>query len=328
MFTRVAFGTLATVAAQIWPLIGPSFQGFKDVKRNKRKFMSLNVGKLIAGYKANSNDYYAAPKGQGILVPGAYVISQGNLLMPGVLQPTTNSSDEVATVFIDDALSNDFDLTTYTAAELWRMLFATDATQITSVAIVQPDVNAIMYSNDEDTDFCRYSEMRAVRIKLVNPDDTITLTSSTTQAVVSAFIAAHFMTTSAVQSILFADLTVTQHAASGDAAAYVTIAMDGTELTPRVVFGLDEDGQCKAIGNFISKWDDNSKMWKYSSCKMSVYGSTIANGAARSSSEWGDSTVYGAAFEGVLPTYVKASGTSSKYFTQEGGTEQSIPSFQ
>lgn len=319
MYTRVAFSTISKMAAEVYPIIGPSFQGVNSIKKTRRRFMQLNMSLMISAYQdPTAGGFYAAPKDVSTIIPGKYIVSKGTLPMPSMLKPTKEASGEFATVFQGSDKSVSLPFGSWTAQQLWYAIFETKALQITSLAIVQDNVDAIMWSNDSETDFVREGGLRAVRIKLVNPGDVIDITADTTQAELSSFMGLHFPCAVNMQG-LYADSTV---AAGQDA---LTLTMPFSGLDVETVFGLDDASKIKALGNFVTNYLDRSGIFQYSTCQLDLVES---KSGVRDSTKWSDIDYYGASFDNALPTYIKArSAKGSEYFTQMSAGANSTGDF-
>lgn len=77
MFQRIAFGTAASAAKFMLPIIGQSFYGTLNETLNRRAFLQENVYRLKNEYKDGEGS--ALPKNVSQLVSNDYVISNGSL---------------------------------------------------------------------------------------------------------------------------------------------------------------------------------------------------------------------------------------------------------
>ena len=77
MYQRIAFGTAASAAKFMLPIIGQSFYGTLNETLNRRAFLRENVYRLKNEYK--DGEGYALPKNVSQLVSNDYVISNGSL---------------------------------------------------------------------------------------------------------------------------------------------------------------------------------------------------------------------------------------------------------
>ena len=118
MAQRIAFGTVTNAAAKMIDIIGLSFEGISDPKMARREFIKVNnakLRKLVDQYLQSSlpDGQYIALKAKNVgqICPNPYIMSRGSLAMPELIGTSTQ-------VTVNLPWGN-----TYTAAQLWELLF-------------------------------------------------------------------------------------------------------------------------------------------------------------------------------------------------------------
>lgn len=332
MMTRICFGTLATAASWLQRIVGQTFEGSASMKVNKRKFMAENFPVLRA---QAMNDYAGGggggdmrgaflPKGMRILVPNAYVISNGSVVPSKALRlsVTGNYGEEEFT-----SITSEMSLTvgaTYTAAQLWRGFFDLEPGQQATLVLIDTkngedvafDYGSVSGKDDPGLSIVRYGDMSAARLVLLSGEgDSITIAAGTTKAEILA----------CMESLI--DLAKTATALwniTGNTGFPSIITYTDNKLSMTASDVLSEfsesEYEIKAAGWIISELRNNG--WAYSRTVMAQ----IAPAYHGENHVAYDNAVYGLYVTDAIATYLGGETTSDKY-TQQGGSENTIGNF-
>ena len=271
MIQRVCFATATNAAAKMFQLISISTEGETKAEFARQAFISRNVEflKKVAGRRAGSNLHYLAafaPKNNAELIPNSWIVSKGSLSVPTYLVPRTTGDagsfgDATFAKFGDEdnvlpALTVG---SSYTAAELWSLLFGLQpGDQITVPQIYGDGIAQAMYAGESsdselidktlNTSFC------APRLVLAKemPTTTITISAETTAAQIATIMRAGVNADSSFETLVDNIL---------DNLSIDEIAGDNFQLTIDKtydeVYCVDNDGVIRALGVILSRQDEN-----------------------------------------------------------------------
>lgn len=303
MATRLAFGTATQAAALMLPIIGQTFKGQVDEKMNRRRFVALNVPYLKAEalIQRNGGDVNALFRGKNstMLIPNAYIISEGKLSTPEILKMGVDADSFSFTG--GDLASQEFTLTvnkSYTGAQILANLFNVNIqSQITIVGIRTVDGEPGYYPTGVD-DLIRESTFVARRI-VFNPDaPSHVYTANTTSEEVTAWVLEGIDTeksSASVLDLITNSISFNANKVSIDCELYNGFNVVGTTL--------------RAVGIIISRLDNGQ--WDYNTCQMAL----MPN---RGVAEADNDDYTGLAFNNALVDYLGADA-ASKLYTRKGG---------
>lgn len=324
MLTRLALATTAIAAQRMTDLVGISFAGANKVVDAKRLFRGENIRRLINYYKSGDNAYFTA-KGMSCLVPNAYLVAKGSL--PKCMLQTEIGTDW----FRDKNIVVTVDAgKTFTAVDIVRLLFGCEpGDQLTSVQIQNGQPVA---GYDESYEWLKDFEMTSQRMVFKSEEDLLALsniefgTETTAAAVQSAlqtmladvlvlnkshetmrnFYTIDFFTVTKADGVF----TIT--------GSPTTVASSHGYVSYAETVGSD----VRALGFFRSHL--NGTIWNYSNCVLTL---VPAECNQASYSGMYDSN-YGLLFDTAMSTYITSEERQSVRYTQAGGPQNSLGSFQ
>lgn len=309
MANRLAFGTVTQAAAFMLPIIGQTFRGQNGEKMNRRRFIALNVpllqtnaisqsenGEIKAAFRGKSSNY---------LVPNAYRISEGSLVMDSLLIPFVNNAGSATPELAMESFT-EVGLTpgaTYKPAEILAQMFPCLAKQqITCCGIGTLNDTSTAYRYSGGADFVRASAFGAFRINFNQNAPSFEFTANTTEEQIKTYLTAGFdaeKTTAEFISGFISHLTL--------AANHVHCDVSMLDIMRESIFAGDYT--LMAFGVILSEL--NSGIWEYSNSEMVIIPPTGV--AAEDNNYW-----YGLTFNNALVDYM-GSDAASKLFTRKGG---------
>lgn len=316
---RVAFGTCASAAKWMLPVIGIAFEGINDPKMGRRAFISINTNMLknhasISLITSRAHEAFQG-KGNSQLVPNPYIVSKGSLPQPS--QIAFSMEGNVDGQFVIPDITAELTIgSTYTAAELWETILGLKAgQQLTRVCIFTLNgENVISFGKitEEWGDYMRYSRFFSDRIVLNSGDgDSITINSGTTYAQINTCLMS-LVATEQTADTFFPEGIVSDVVADGDT---LTVTVAKTSITPEY---NDTKYKLQAFGCFISELVNNR--WCYSTCQL------VANEPLERSDA---DTYYGLFIGNAIESYLKGSSAlMSDRYTQQGGEDDLVGDFQ
>lgn len=327
MIQRVVFGTLTTAASWMQRIVGQTFESAENEVMNKRLFVAENTTPLRAqalnGYYGSISTGAFLPKGMRILVPNAYVISNGSVPLPQQLQFAYDVVAQVPSLVTPTKNVTLVDGELYTAAQLWQALTGLKPGQQATLVIIETQngesvaydaVNRVTAAT-AGLDIVRYGDMSAARLVLKEgAGDSITYVAGTTTL-------ANILT--CMDSLI--DEAKTAGAmwnVTGNGGFAACITSEGN------VFSFKADGliaeftsseyTIQAAGIIISELR-NSK-WAYSRTIMGQ----IPPEYYDSERTPFDQYIYGLRIDEAINTYLASSATASEEFTRQGGEDDTI----
>lgn len=332
METRIAFGTAATAAKLLLPIIGQTFQGFSGEKLNRREFMRMNTSRMIDYIRTNSgvirdaHQYCFNPKnGNQAVIPNPWVIANGTLDQApwGIATTGTQGQDSFALDGI--SFGGGATLTegeSYTGSDLVRMVLGVvPGTQVTVVGIVCRNANPIIIVDNTEAsdaalpnagiDILKASKLCAARLVTQPSESSITIEAGTTAAQIQAVLLSAIDVVKTSQP--FIDLV--------EAATYSGGVFALPELDFSGLFGFDGETDTILSAGFITSYFD--KIWKYS---PSVMTNVFSVGEATDDGS-SDPTRYGFNADNAILSYLGYSNEVSNLYTQQGGLDNNIGNF-
>lgn len=331
METRIAFGTAATAAKLLLPIIGQTFQGFSGEKLNRREFMRMNTSRMIDYIRTNSgvirdaHQYCFNPKnGNQAVIPNPWVISNGTLdQAPWDINTTgTQGQDDFTLVGI---FGKQVELSvgeTYTGSDLVRIMFGVvPGTQVTVVGIVCRNANPIIVVDNTEAydaalpnsgiDILKASKLCAARLVTQVSDTSITIAADTTAAQIQAVLLSAIDTVKTSQSFI----------SIIEAATFLDGAFAFADFGFDALFGFDNETNTILSAGIITSYFD--KIWKYSPSIMTnvwSVGEATDDGSS-------DPTRYGFNADNAILSYLGYSNEVSNLYTQQGGLVNNIGNF-
>lgn len=322
MRQRIAFGTVTQAAREMLPIIGISFEGITSEKLNRRRFVQINASTLGKAAKLGIDDCAWMTKGNNQLIPNPYIMSQGRLETPDILEPFfVQSAGPIPTKELSIlTVNHTFPKKVMTPFELWEHLYGVGkGGQITlpTIFTLKGDNHFADYEDVvEDPllpltihDFIRYSKFSAPRVVLktsitgnFNVDFTQQEAPDWYEDIRAALDAAVDRDKSDLNFATFLEANGSDHT-SGTTYA---VEMDWT------VFELDDDWQISAIGVILSKLMKDGS-YSYNNCTLKT-GHVIQ---VLSPSYYGCSLPF--AYQSYLP-----SQNRNKNYLQTGGSGGNI----
>lgn len=337
MQQRVIFGTVTSAAKHMYDLISISQEGETKPEYARQLFISQNVEllKRTIGKRVGLQNHYMsafAPKGNDQLIPNSYQVSKGSLTVPEYLVPKTGvvvggSSFQFA-VFDECGVtetsggSTNYNnqmgsLTvgqTYTAADIWRILFGLlPGDQVTFPQIAGDETAQQMLDGSNVLDKTLVTAFAAPRLVLLSemPTTTITIAEGTT--------------TEQLRDMLRAGINVGSSFAQLVEQVLAAFTID--EVVENEVFcKLDDnydavfgvlDGTIRALGVILSRKDSNGK-WQYSTSNLVCVWDFISvdNG----------NDYFGFTIDNAISTYLPSAQTDANgNFLQRGGEADIVP---
>lgn len=336
MLQRVAFGTVASAAKYLLPIIGQTFEGNRSEKENRRAFIRENVNKLKADFIAFNNPYgdgtllspdtsAATAKGVSALVPNNYILSKGTLVQPQWIQPRFNAISGIT--FQNPASNGTLHAQTggvISLVDVLALFGLRPGDQITLVWIDTMDGSAGHQYDGINNDYIRYGNMRSARVVLSDDEDlyaenAVNVTADMTinqavDAIRTGILACIDMSKSDSQlaSLLFEDYSGSLFTVSGSAGD-LTVAPNTDSPNPAMAGVYEDMGPSgaytnKAFGAFISHFENGT--WKYSPSRMV----STNPGAISTSNQY-----HGLRYNNALATYKADENSQSMLYTQQGG---------
>lgn len=332
MTTRISFGTTATAAKLLLPIIGQTFQGFSGEKLNRREFMRLNTSRMIDYIRANqgvirdAHQYCFNPKnGNQAVVPNPWVIANGTLdqapwaiVTSGVQGEDNYSLDSInfgagATLTTGE---------TYTGSDLVRMVFGVmPGTQVTAVGIVCRNANPLIVVDNTEVadadlpnagiDILKASKLCAARLVTKVSDTSITIEAGTTAAQIQAVL----------MSAIDADKTSQPFLMLIETATFAGSVFELPAMDLDKLFGFDTTTDTILSAGIITSYFD--KIWKYSHSIMTnvwSVGEATDDGSS-------DPTRWGMNSDNAILSYLGYSNEVSNLYTQQGGLVNNIGNF-
>lgn len=332
MQTRIAFGTAATAAKLLLPIIGQTFQGFSGEKLNRREFMRMNTTRMIdyirtnQGVISDAHQYCFNPKnGNQAVVPNPWVIANGTLDQApwGIETSGTQGQD----TFTLDSINfgGGARLTvgeTYTGSDLVRMVLGIlPGAQVTVVGIVCRNANPIIVVDNTEVaeadlpnagiDILKASKLCAVRLVTKPSETSITVEAGTTAAQLQAVLLSAIDSEKTSQSFI-------TYIGSGTYSASVFGIPD---MPFERIYNFDpEIDTILSVGIITSYFD---KIWKYS---PSIMTNVFSVGEATDDGS-SDPTRYGFNADNAILSYLGYSNEVSNLYTQQGGLDNNIGNF-
>lgn len=321
MKQRVAFGTAATAAKALLPIIGQTFQGAASEKLNRREFMKANITRMKAWMDANVGSEYAEwlfsfnPKsGNMTVVPNPWVISNGTLSAPLVNFSISNNG-QTSAVYLPFTFGNKTLAvgSKISGEDLIQAFFGVTAgSQITFVGIVSSNTQfAMAVENDPTTelpaagaDTLKFSTLVARRLVTKESDgSTVTVTAETTSAELETLLFGCIDTEKTSDSLLI-ELT--------GGLSYHENTATLSNMGQVDVFDFDASTETlMACGVFQSRLVN--KVWMYSPCVMTSIisvGDRAADGP--------DTTRHGFNADDAILSYLGVSNIVSTLYTRQG----------
>lgn len=307
---RMAFGTCASAATWMLPVIGIAFEGNDNPKIGRRMFIQHNInalmGGIISSMRTGRTGVGLKGKGTTQLIPNPYIVSRGSLAQPAQFDfegsGAISVQDLTAKLVIGD---------TYTAADLWNIIFGVKAgQQVTRVCIYTLNGNThIEFPNvtDNTQDYMRYSRFFSDRLVLnAGEGNSITVAAATTAEQIENCMK------SLIDEVATADTWfpdgIIESVSADTTELNVTVAAE--YITPK---HNDTKYKLQAFGCFISELVNNK--WKFSTCQLAC------NEPGEISNE---DTYYGLQIYNAIATYLKGNAAASELYTQQGGDDDLI----
>lgn len=332
MQTRISFGTAATAAKLLLPIIGQTFQGFSGEKLNRREFMRMNTTRMIDYIRTNSgvirdaHQYCFNPKnGNQAVVPNPWVIANGTLDQApwGIATTGTQGQDDFilnGITFVGGATLTQGE--TYTGSDLVRKVFGVvPGSQVTVVGIVCRNANPIIVVDNTEVaeadlpnagiDILKASKLCAARLVTQPSETSITIEAGTTAAQIQAVLL----------SAIDADKTSQPFIGLVEAMTYSGNALVLPDLSFSGLFGFDSQDDSILSAGIITSYFD--KIWKYS---PSIMTNVFSVGEATDDGS-SDPTRYGFNADNAILSYLGYSNEVSNLYTQQGGLDNNIGNF-
>ncbi len=334
MQQRVIFATVASAAKHMYPLISISQQGETKPEYARQLFISQNIEllKRTVGKRVGLQSHYMsafAPKNNDQLIPNSYQVSKGSLTVPEYLVPKTGidaggssfqyASFESFGVWDSTAESGNKQLgylvegQTYTAADIWRILFGLlPGDQLTFPQIAGDETAQSMTEGSSVIDKTIKTTFAAPRLVLKTemPATEITISSQSVNNVVTA-----------LRSGIDTD------ASFGEVVNKLlgSVEIDETQ-EGNVFYAINSrydavysvlDGTIRALGVILSRKDANGK-WQYSTSNLCCVWDFI--------SENSGADYFGFTLDNAISTYLPTAQTDANgNFLQRGGESDIVP---
>lgn len=339
MLQRIAFATVTLAAKYMLPIIGQTFEGRPNEKENRRAFLKANVNKLkndfikyngLGNAPATSPDLSSAlPKGVSALVPNAYMVSNGTLILPDWMRVHRDSRQNV---FICDDGPEVEMLVPFgdvvNPASIIELIGLNVGDQITACGILtrNGELNVIEFDNGLD-DYVRYGKVAASR--LVFDADEDWYADNSVEVPVGGDVATvkQALVTAVLNCISDdkSDPKFKEVFGSWLAAVMIVAPVTGDEDHIKVRFNsynamewiadgnilgdpTIEPWKLKGAGYFISNFKNG--YWHYSNCELAE----LAPGTITR-----DNTYHGARYLTAKESYVTTADANSDKFTRRGG---------
>lgn len=327
MIQRVVFGTLATAAAWLQRIVGQTFESAENEVMNKRLFVSENNAPLRAqalnGYHGTISTGAFLPKGMRVLVPNAYVISNGSVPLPPQLQFGFDVVDQVPSLVAPIKNFTLINGDTYSAAQLWQALTGLKPGQQATFVIIETQngenvaydvVNRVPIAT-AGLDIVRFGDMSAARLVLKEgAGDSITWVAGTSTL-------ADILT--CMDSLIDEDKTAGAMWDVTREAGFVACITGESNTFAFKADGLigelsSSEYTIQAAGIIISELRNNK--WAYSRTVMGqippeyYYANRVPF----------DRYIYGLKIDEAINTYLAAPAAASDQFTRQGGKDDTI----
>lgn len=337
MLQRVAFGTVASAAKYLLPIIGQTFEGNRSEKENRRAFIRENVKKLKADFIAFNDPYgtgtllspdtsAATAKGVSALVPNNYILSKGTLVQPNWLQPAFDTLNNRIT-FNNPAPSETlrFEIAEVVSlVDVMALVGLRPGDQITIVYIDTQNGSGGHQYDGINNDYIRYGRMRSLRLVLSDDEDlyaenAVNITEGMSALDLILAIGRGILncvdmtkTDSYFASMFFEDYLASLVNITLDSNEYQVFANTNADQ-PYMKPIYDEylaagNYTTKAFGAFVSHFEDGT--WKYSPSRMVCK----SPGSISTGNQY-----HGLRYPNALATYKTDENSQSMLYTQQGG---------
>lgn len=312
MATRIAFATVTQAASLMLPIIGQTFKGQSDEILNRRRFVALNVPilKEAAISQSGGGDVEAIFRGKGsnAVIPNAYRISEGSLVLPAQVTPSQVTPQDAIDFpgFLPFTFVNG---QSYKPAEvLAKIIGILPSQQLTMVGIYMDSSNEndINYKQESTGDFVRNSKFAAVRYVLNQDAPEFTVSAETTLQQIVGYLEAGFdaeKTSNLAITAFMANMDYENNRLTNDE------SLSGvTSALFRTYYG-NENLQQVALGCILSQLINGA--WDYTNSRLAFV-------CPEGSVEETNSSWYGLSFNNALIDYMGAQARST-LFTRKGG---------
>lgn len=337
MQQRVIFATVASAAKHMYPLISISQQDETKPEYARQLFISQNVEllKRTVGKRVGLQNHYMsafAPKNNDQLIPNSYQVSKGSLTVPEYLVPKTGveaggstfqyAAFDMPGINVSEGGSVSYDMRmgtlkigqTYTAADLWRILFGLEpGDQLTFPQIAGDEISQEMLQGSAVVDKTLVTSFAAPRLVLLSdmPQTSITIPAEPTAAAVIAVLRAGVNTEASFAPLvdnLLQDVDIDE-VEEDDVYFYISTEYDK-------VYGV-LDGTIRALGVILSRKDANGK-WQYSTSNLCCVWDFISQNSG--------ADYFGFTLDNAISTYLPSAQTDANgNFLQRGGESDIVP---
>ena len=334
MQQRVIFGTVTSAAKHMYDLISISQEGETKPEYARQLFISQNVEllKRTVGKRIGLLNHYMsaiAPKGNEQLIPNSYQVSKGSLTVPEYLVPKTGTQaggssfqygkfDEFGVLRSEGGYNKRQGYLvkgqTYTAADMWRILFGLlPGDQLTFPQIAGDESAQEMIQGSTVVDKTLVTTFAAPRLVLLSemPETSITIPADPDAEDVIAALRAGVDTAASYAPLVnqlftgfYIDETVEDN-------VYFFI-----DSTYNEVYGV-LDGTIRALGVILSRKDSNGK-WQYSTSNLCCVWDFISQNSG--------ADYFGFTLDNAISTYLASAQTDANgNFLQRGGDADIVP---
>ena len=345
MLNRVCFVTASQAAAKMYDIISISQEGESKPEYARQLFISQNAELLKkAAYKrvGLARHYRAAyaPKGNQQLIPNSYQVSKGSLTVPEYLVPKTSGSNDGggsfeygtydmfgrnvnnggSIMYVNEIPNPVVIGQTYNAAQLWSLLFGLlPGDQLTFPQIYGSGVAQALYAGgtedsaiEDKTLITQFCAPRMV-LKTEMPTTTITITSETTAAQISAILQGGVSEDDSYMSLVDLLLQAISISETQDDDMYLTV----NELYSEV-FGINGSVNLRALGVILSRYDSERQKWMYSTSNLVCVWDFLAQNSG--------ADYFGFTIDNAIATYrATVTANANGNFLQRGGTPDIVP---
>lgn len=338
MQQRVIFATVTSAAKHMYPLISISQEGETKPEYARQLFISQNVEllKRTIGKRVGLQNHYMsafAPKNNDQLIPNSYQVSKGSLTVPEYLVPKTGTNTGGSTFQYGtynyfgrnvDAGGGAVNYTmvmgiltvgqTYTAADIWRILFGLlPGDQLTFPQIAGDDISQSMLQGSTVIDKTLVTTFAAPRLVLLSemPETPITIPAEPVLADIIAVLRAGVNTDAS-----YAPLVDKLFQYFGIDEVDENDVVFRIQSTYEDVYGV-LDGTIRALGIILSRKDSNGK-WQYSTSNLCCVWDFISQNSG--------ADYFGFTLDNAISTYLPSAQTDANgNFLQRGGEADIVP---
>lgn len=333
MQQRVIFATVASAAKHMYPLISISQEGETKPEYARQLFISQNIEllKRTIGKRVGLQNHYMsafAPKNNDQLIPNSYQVSKGSLTVPEYLVPKTGSNAGGSTFqygsydIFGVNTGTDYNeqmpsLTigqTYTAEDLWRILFSLlPGDQLTIPQIAGDESAQTMLQGSTIVDKTLITTFAAPRLVLLSemPATTVTITQEMDPEAIKNLLRAGINTGSSFAALVdefIGGLAIDEIV---DDQLFLTIDRRYNEVYAVL------DGTIRALGVILSRKDSNGK-WQYSTSNLVCAWDFISQNSG--------ADYFGFTLDNAISTYLPTAQTDANgNFLQRGGEADIVP---